>query len=298
MILKGGISTKPSITRILGLTPSAPAMAVERERPLDPEQTAAKTVFLATKAMLRAVEGATSLPFLVLAPLGIAASWSSREGRRYWLLLGTILGFCALAMIRLHATAGYCTPRHAMVAAWTLIPAAAAGLNRLIGPAGHALIRFTRGLAPPRMIEAAVRLVILCGLIVIWGPAAVAKIDPGFTGYRQAGEWIASSAGRDELLIDPKGFSLYYAGKHGYTFATLGQGIHDPAVRFVVAHEALIFGPWGYSKAIRDVVDNRQPVRIFPAKPERGVSKVYVYDLSQPSDRTAGPLENDPRIRR
>ena len=138
MILKGGISTKPSITRILGLAPRAHPLAVERERPLDPDQTAAKTVFLATKAMLRAVEGATTLPLLLLAPLGIAAGWSSSEGRRYWLLLGTIVGLSALAMTRLHATAGYCTPRHAMVAAWMLIPAAAAGLNRLIGSAGRA----------------------------------------------------------------------------------------------------------------------------------------------------------------
>ena len=44
MIMKGGISTKPSILRILGLGRAAPAMAVERERPLDPEQTTAKTV--------------------------------------------------------------------------------------------------------------------------------------------------------------------------------------------------------------------------------------------------------------
>ena len=75
MIMKGGISTKPSILRILGLGQAAPAMAVERERPLDPDQTTVKTICLATRAMIRAVDGATSLPLLLLAPLGIAASW-------------------------------------------------------------------------------------------------------------------------------------------------------------------------------------------------------------------------------
>ena len=108
-------------------------MAVERERPLEPEQTTAKTILLATRAMLRAVEGAAGLPLLLLAPLGIAASWSSPLGRRYWLFLGTIVGLSSLAMIRLHAMSGYCTPRHAMVVAWILIPASAAGLNRLAG---------------------------------------------------------------------------------------------------------------------------------------------------------------------
>ena len=63
--MKGGISTKPSILRVLGLGQAAPAMAVERERPLDPDQTAAKTASLAARAVLRAVDGATSLPLLL-----------------------------------------------------------------------------------------------------------------------------------------------------------------------------------------------------------------------------------------
>ena len=41
--------------------------------------------------MIRAVDGAMSLPLLLLAPLGIAASWSSPVRRRYWLLLGAIV---------------------------------------------------------------------------------------------------------------------------------------------------------------------------------------------------------------
>ena len=107
-------------------------------------------------------------------------------------------------------------------------------------------------------------------------------------------------------MVDPKGFSLFYAGKPGYTFASLVQGVHDPRVRWVVAHEALVFGPWDYSKAIRTLVADRRPIRVFPAKPAHRVSKVYVYDLAQPGERTAGPsiphnrdgdkdLQNHPR---
>ena len=117
--------------------------------------------------------------------------------------------------------------------------------------------------------------------LVLWGPAAIASIDPGFHGYRQAGEWLASSARPGDGMVDPKGFSLFYAGKPGYTFATLAQGVHDPRVRWVVAHEALIYGPWDYSKAIRALVADRRPIRIFPAKPAHRVSKVYVFDLAQ-----------------
>ena len=133
MIMKGGISTKPSILRVLGLGRAAPAMAIERERPLDPDQTTIMTISIAARAVVRAIDGATGVPLLLLAPLGVAATWSSPMRRKHWLLLGTIIGLSSLAMIRLHAMSGYCTPRHAMVVAWILIPASAAGLNRLVG---------------------------------------------------------------------------------------------------------------------------------------------------------------------
>ena len=287
MVMKGGISTKPSIKRILGLEQPAPAMAVERERPLDSEQSTTKTIMLATRAMIRAVEGATSLPLLLLAPLGIAATWSSATARRIWLYLGTILGLSVLAMIRLHMMSGYCTPRHAMVVAWILVPASAAGLNRLAAAASRWVARLASPLASAARIEIAGRCVIVGAFLAWWGPAAIAAIDPGFGGYRQAGLWLASTALPGEPLIDPKGFSIFYAGKPGYTFATLGEGIRDPRVRWVVAHEALIFGPWDYGKALRAKVAGRRPVRIFPAKPVRGVCKVYVYDLARTGNETA-----------
>ena len=100
-----------------------------------------------------------------------------------------------------------------------------------------------------------------------------------------------------EAMVDPKGFSLFYAGKPGYTFATLAQGVHDPPVRWVVAHEALIFGPWDYSKSIRTLVGDRRPVRVFPAKPAHRVSKVYVYDLAQSGDQTARAADSSAQSR-
>ncbi len=77
VVLKGGISTKPSIMRVIGLAPCANVMAVERERPLDPDQSELKTAYVAAKAMVRAVAGATTIPLLLLAPLGLSAGWSS-----------------------------------------------------------------------------------------------------------------------------------------------------------------------------------------------------------------------------
>ena len=55
MFAKGGISSKPSMSRLLGSAPRADAMAVERERPLEGGQPLAKTVFVAARALGRAV---------------------------------------------------------------------------------------------------------------------------------------------------------------------------------------------------------------------------------------------------
>jgi 4-amino-4-deoxy-L-arabinose transferase-like glycosyltransferase len=298
MVMKGGISTKPSMLRIMGLGRPAPAMAVERERPLEPGQTLAKTTLLATRAMLRAVFGATSLLLLLLAPLGIMASYASPTRRRYWILLGTIISLSALAMIRLHALAGYCTPRHAMVVAWIIIPASAAGLNELARLLATAAAQRRGRQQPSGKLEASIRFGVAATCLALWAPSTFAAIDPGFHGYRLAGEWLAASAQASESTVDPKGFSLFYADRPGFTFATLMQGLHDPSVRWVVAHEALIFGPWDYSKSIRTLVGGRRPVRIFPAAPAHGVSKVYVYDLAQPETRSAGVPEPEPAIRR
>jgi hypothetical protein len=287
VILKGGISTKPSILRVLGLAPSAGAMSVERERPLDPGQSALATAVVGFKAMLRAVAGATTIPLLLLSPLGLAAGWTSISRQRDWIFLGVIVGACALAMSRLHAMAGYCTPRHAMVVAWILMIAGAAGLNLVAAALGDALVQFARRRYSERAIAAGLRTAFLAGCVALWAPSTVARIDPGFAGYRQAGEWLATESGAGERVIDPKGFALYYSERPGYTFANVNDWAHDAGVRWVVAHEALIFGPWEYSKAIRDVVDRRHPVRVFPPRPVRGVSKVYVYDLTTSPGTTA-----------
>ncbi len=199
-----------------------------------------------------------------------------------------MLALSVVAMIRLHAMSGYCTPRHAMVVAWILIPASAAGLNRLARALAQAITKLAGREATWPGLESAIKLVALSCFLVLWGPAAIASIDPGFHGYRQAGEWLARSALPGEGVVDPKGFSLFYAGKPGYTFATLAQGVHDPRVRWVVAHEALVYGPWEYSQAVRTLVADRRPILIFPAKPAHRVSKVYLYDLARPGENRVG----------
>jgi len=297
MLMKGGFSSKPSMSRLLGFAPGAGPMAVERERPLDPGQTAARTVLLANRAMVRAVAGATTIPLLLLAPIGIAVGCSRADARRSWLFLGIMLGASALAMIRMHALAGYCTPRHAVIVAWILVLAGGAGLEWVAASLGTRAARFPGDRWTIQRAGAAIKAIALAGCLLAWGRAMTAPIDSGFAGYRLAGEWLKSAAAAGERVLDPKGLSLFYAGEQGYTFATLTDGSHDPAVRWVVAHDALLRGPWDYCELLRRLVADRRPTRVFPVNRVRGSSQVYVFDLSRPADKTAGSplLQSRPR---
>jgi hypothetical protein len=298
VILKGELTTKPSLNRILSLAPRAPGMAVERERPLETEQSRLKTVVLATKAMVRAVAGAATLPMILLAPVGIAINRKSAADRRSWLLINTMLGLSGLAMIRLHETCGYCTPRHAMMVGWILITAGAAGMDRLARSLGPFLMRFTADRARSGRVEFIVKTALVGSCIAVWGPSTIAPLDRAFVGYRLAGEWLGGRVGPDEGLIDLKGFSLYYASRTGYTFANIDGSDRDSKVRWIVTHDAHLNGPWDYCKFLRSLVQERRPIRTFPEEASRGIARVYVFDLSQPPGKTASRLDaKDPILR-
>jgi hypothetical protein len=287
MVMKGGISSKPSMSRLLGRAPKADAMAVERERPLEEGQSTAKTVLVAIRALARAVARATTIPVLLLAPLGILAGCATSIGRRMWLYLGIMLGLCALALIRVHMMAGYCTPRHAMALAWILTIAGGAGLAHLAAIVGRVAARLKYGGRIAAGAEAALTALALAIIVVFSAPAILAPIDSGFAGYRAAGEWLGTKALPTEHVIDPKGLALFYANETGYTFARLTDGARDPNVRWLVAHDALLHGPWNYCALLRELVGQRRPTRTFPVNPPRGTSRVFVYDLSHPGDQTA-----------
>ena len=192
MILKGGISSKPSMSRLLGSAGKADAMAVERERPLEDGQTLAKTVLLAAKAVGRSVLRATTIPVLLLMPLGILASCASAAGRRMWLFLGIMLVLCALALGRVHMLAGYCTPRHALVVAWILTLAGGAGLGQLAAWLAKTAGRLGGGRWPAPRIEAGLTGFAALVLACVSAQGLAAPIDSGFAGYREAGEWLVA----------------------------------------------------------------------------------------------------------
>src|SRR5262249_43252466 len=129
---KGGLGTKPAMARILGTAPKAPSDSVDRSRPLDPDQTAAETYALAAKATAASIGELVSTPLLPLLPLGLLFGGAPAGRGRVRIFLGCIFAGSVLALVRLHATCGYVTSRHAMLLGLFLIPAAASGLDWLL----------------------------------------------------------------------------------------------------------------------------------------------------------------------
>ncbi len=188
-----------------------------------------------------------------------------------------IVAATALALIRLHATGGYCTPRHAMVIAYLLIPAAAAGLHGLV-------VRLT---IPGRLVGLddapykpgpAVWLVVVGGLLAFSGRQTFAPINEPMAGYRDAGRWIAEHVPPGEKVADVTGLSLFYGEREGYTFANIIDAPSDPGLRYVVARESHLKGPWPYCEQIRSVVGDLKPVAIYPENPRTRQARVFVFE--------------------
>jgi 4-amino-4-deoxy-L-arabinose transferase-like glycosyltransferase len=287
---KGGLGTKPGVARILGTAPKSPPNAVERARPLDPEQTAPETYAEAAKAAFESIRDVTTIPLLPLALLGVLTCRPFEGRARAALLLAIIAGATVVALVRLHATGGYCTPRHAMVLGCLLIPAAASGLTRLLDA-----VRI-----PARWIDQAesgwlhpgpaVWLLVLAGYAAWTAPALALPLNGAFAGYRQAGQWLAQHVEPGTEVVDLTGWSLFYGERPGYTFANLHEAPGDRDLRFVVVREAHLQGPWGYCEQVRELVAGLRPIATFPPEPRPGQSRVYVFDrLPQPGGVAAGP---------
>ena len=286
---KGGLGTKPAIQRLLGTAPRSAPDAVERARPLDPNQSTAKTYALAVKATLEAIRDAVTLPLLPLALVGLAACWPFTARARVWLFLAIMDAAAVLALVRLHATGGYCSPRHALVLALLVIPTAAAGLDLLFRSVtipgrwlGLGEGRFTPGPAVWAAVLAA---------LVGWDAAeTLAPMNARFGGYRQAAADLARRDPSGSRVVDVTGWVQFYGQRPGYSFANLVEAPADRDLRWVVVRESHLVGPWWYCGRLQALVAGRAPVASFPARPTAGQARVLLFDrLTPPAQAALNP---------
>ncbi len=279
---KGGLASKPAVARMLGLGARSASEAVERAEPLDPVQGEAETYLKAIKAVFGSIRDLVTpwlLPFLLL---GFFFAFQDIAGRsRVALFLMIIVTATLFALIRLYVTGGYCTPRHAIVLGALFCAGAAYGVERTLNSLaipGRAL-----GLGEGRFCAGPLAWVLVVGaFLAASGPGIASRLNHAMVGYREAGAWLSKQARGDARVADATGWSLFYGQQKGYTFATLHDAKSDPNLRYVIAREAHLQGPWWYCRLLREMVGSREPVATYPPNPEKGQSVVYVFDRQTP----------------
>ncbi len=283
VLSRGSIATKPAMAKVLGLKARAGAHAVERERPLDPGQTELQTWAIAAKAYFKATRQATTTPGLVLAVIGLFL-WRrpTAAAARQGLLVLLILFASAAALVRLHATQGYCAPRHTMVPSQLLLLAAGSGLYWL-GERFMNLISRIQKLPEGARLEPGPLVWILFAMI--WGGLHTTDflkpIGNDALGYRLAAEFLAPNLKPDEPVADLTGWAPFYADHPGYTFATINNAFNDPNLRYVVVREAHLIGPWDYCLTMKKLTADSARVAEFPSRAESSksrVSRVIVFE--------------------
>ncbi len=284
ILSRGSIGTKPAIAKVIGLEKRAAAHAVERERPLNPNQTELETWALAVSAFYRATKEATTTVGLILAVVGLL-TWKRQNAAsaRSGLLILFILSLSAVALIRLHATQGYCAPRHTMVPSQILLIATGAGLFWVSSRAMQILARMKW---IPDGIQAQPGPAIWLAIASIWcisqAQAFMKPIGNDALGYKLAGEYLQKQIGNPtEPIIDLTGWAPFYANHPGYTFKNLNDAFTNHDARFLVVRQAHLMGPWDYCRSMEKLTEGATEVAIFPANSGRRQSRVSVYELKK-----------------
>jgi 4-amino-4-deoxy-L-arabinose transferase-like glycosyltransferase len=300
IVVKGGLGTKPGIARVLGLAPRSDALGLEREKPLAGDQSALETYRVATIRMLRVFRAAVTPPLFPLALLGIPLAIWKTSRLRAWLFLGIVLAASAAALVRLHATGGYCTVRHGLVPGVILTMAAAFGVSRLMNRAaipGRWLGLAHERIRPGPVVWAALILV----LVVMPNIRPLGPLNSGpYSVYQTAGEWIEAHTEPADQVLDLTDWSLYFSGRSGYLFANVYEAPYDSRTRWIVVRKPHLEGHWYYSQIVRDLIGGREPVVMVPSDAGPNQVQVRIYDRRSGggdprASIAASPLETETR---
>ncbi len=283
MTLKGGVATKPGIARVLGLAPRSQPLALEREKPLPPGQTTFETYQIATVRMLKVFRAAVTPQLFPFALLGVVlARRRARRPRACGLFLGIILAASAVALVRLHATGGYCTVRHGLVPGLILTLAAAYGLTWLMS--NVSIPGAWLGLASERLRPGpAVWAIVIAVLFVTPNFRALGPLNTGpLSVYRTTGQWLALNTQNCDQVLDLTDWSLFFSQRRGYGFANVYQAPANPDTRWIVVRKPHVEGRWPYSGLIRTLIGGRDPVALIPAQAGPDQVQIRVYDRRSP----------------
>lgn len=285
---KGGLGTKPAVARVLGTLPRSAPEAVERERTLPAGQTAVQTYAIAVGQVLKAFGGVVTWPLVPLAVLGLAVARPVGDRARTWLFLGLIVAASAVALVRLHATGGYCTVRHALVPGLILTLSAAHGFAWLMRSTvidGRRL-----GLGEGRIRPGPAVWALLLGSALFWPYYArtSAPYSSSFAPYRIAGSWLHERRNDGALVLDLTEWTLFFCGRPGFGISRIAEATSRPETRWVVLRESDLTGPGRSAALARTIVAGRAPVMRCPDLAATDQLQVLIYDLATPANATTG----------
>jgi 4-amino-4-deoxy-L-arabinose transferase-like glycosyltransferase len=293
--IKGGLGTKPGIARVLGLQPESPPDALERERPLPPGQTSLETYAQASVRMLKAHRAALTYPLVPFAIVGVILAVRMRERARTWLFLGIILAASGVALVRLYATGGYLTARHALIPGLILTLAAAFGLVWLtdkVSLPGRRLGMNSERIRPGPAVWAA----LIAALVVVSDLRTLGPLRTGpFSAYYSAGHWLARNTRPTEQVLDLTDWSLFFSERPGYHFADVYRAPRDPKTRWIVVRRPHIDGHWHYSEVVRELIGGREAVALVPPQPGPNEMQICIYDRLSPPALAASIPQSDTR---
>jgi hypothetical protein len=290
MILKGSPGTRPAIARVLGLAPAADPLGLERERPLDPSQTATQTYLESTLRVAEVVLGSVTPTLLPFAAIGLFVCRPWRERPRGWVLFAGIAVVSVLGLVRLYATGGYCSVRHALIPGLFLTLLAAKGwdwvIDRISIPGRWFSSDVSTFRPGPAVWFATVGVVAILPGLRDLGPAR-----PGpFWLYRSAADHLVDLAEPSERVLDLTDWSLFFSGRPGYRFADVFSAPADQATRWIVLTTPHVDGDRSFSPILRELIGDRKPIVSIPARPDPRQLQLRIYE------RTPQPSATTPRI--
>lgn len=279
MAYKGGVGTRPAVARVIGTLPQSTPEALEREQPFPTGQTVLQTYAIAIVQVFKALSRAVTWPLIPLSVIGLMAMPPSEGRSRVWLFQAVIISLSSIALVRLHATGGYCTNRHALVPALIFTLAAAHGLAWLMRSVVVDAKKL--GLGEGRLRPGPAVWALLLATAIAWPLSrSMTPYNSGFAPYRMAGWWIAHQPDSNKRVLDLTDWSLFFSDTPGYGISKADEVSQMTGIRYLVLNETQLKSTGHLGALARNLVANRDPVARFPEHLLPNQLQVIVYDLS------------------
>jgi hypothetical protein len=197
--------------------------------------------------------------------------------RRLLLNFAAIYG---LGLVRHSVLLGYLSGRHVMALVYASIPWAAAGM--FVCARGIAVkLRWSPQLARCWAVAAG-------GLLV--ATAIVVQLQPSHlnhlsrSGHWSAGQWLASHARPNELVLDTRGWARFVSAHPGYDYWHVRQALTDAQLSYIVVGRDEMEAKSARARTLKALLSySATPVLDFPAFPGDRTAGVRLYRFHRPS---------------